>query len=69
MAVYSVRLATVTTLIGLLFSLSAHEQSFAACLVLAAGLIALSGLSIAQSFRRWDDPSVRSRIVAAVSNG
>ncbi|HEY5049389.1 MAG TPA: hypothetical protein VII50_00705 [Acidothermaceae bacterium] len=69
MAVYSVRLATVTTLIGLLFSLAAHEQSFAACLVLASGLIALSGLSIAQSFRRWDDPSVRSRIVAAVSNG
>ena len=28
MAVYSVRLATVTTLIGLLFALAAHEQSF-----------------------------------------
>jgi hypothetical protein len=69
MAVYSVRLATVTTLIGLLFSLAAHQQSFAACLVLGSGLVALSGLSIAQSFRRWDDPLVRSRVVAAVSNG
>ncbi len=69
MAVYSVRLATVTTLIGLLFSLAAHERSFASALVLASGLVALSGLSMAQSFRRWDDPSVRSRVVAAVSNG
>jgi hypothetical protein len=69
MAVYSVRLATVTTLIGLLFALSAHERSLYACLVLASGLVSLSGLSIAQSFRRWDDPLVRSRVVAAVSNG
>jgi hypothetical protein len=69
MAVYSVRLATVTTLVGLLFSVAAHQQSFYACLVLGSGLVALSGLSIAQSFRRWDDPSVRSRVVAAVSNG
>ena len=69
MAVYSVRLATLTTLIGLLFALAAHERSFASALVLASGLVALSGLSMAQSFRRWDDPSVRSRVVAAVSNG
>jgi hypothetical protein len=69
MAVYSVRLATLTTLIGLLFALAAHQHLFSACLVLGSGLVALSGLSIAQSFRRWDDPSVRSRVVAAVSNG
>jgi len=69
MAVYSVRLATVTTFVGLLFSLAAHQQAWAACVLLASGLIALSGLSIAHSLRRWDDPVVRSRVVAAVSNG
>jgi hypothetical protein len=69
MAVYSVRLATVTTLVGLLFSLAAHEQAWEPCVLLATGLISLSGLSVAHSVRRWDDPAVRSRVVAAVSNG
>jgi hypothetical protein len=69
MAVYSVRLATVTTLVGLLFSLAAHEQAWRPSLLLATGLISLSGLSVAQSVRQWDDPAVRSRVVAAVSHG
>ena len=69
MAVYSVRLATITTLVGLLFSLAAHENATGASLVLAGALATLGGLSIARSLRRWDDPAVRSRVVAAVSNG
>jgi hypothetical protein len=69
MAVYSVRLATITALVGLLFSLAAHQHLWFACLVLASAFVAISGVSIARSFRRWDDPVVRSRVVAAVSNG
>ncbi|HEY0871590.1 MAG TPA: hypothetical protein VGD55_14425, partial [Acidothermaceae bacterium] len=69
MAIYSVRLATITTLVGLLFSLAAHQHLWFGALVLASGFVAISGVSIARSFRRWDDPVVRSRVVAAVSNG
>jgi hypothetical protein len=69
MAVYSVRLATVTTLVGLLFSLAAHENEWLACVVLSFALVALSGVSVIRSVRRWDDVRVRARVVAAVSNG
>jgi hypothetical protein len=69
MAVYSVRLATATTLVGLLFSLAAHQNAWQACVLLTAGLVALSGLSIARSVRQWDDPGTRARVVAAVANG
>lgn len=69
MAVYSVRLATITTLVGLLFALMAHENATGACVVLASSLATLSGVSIARSVRRWDDPAVRSKVVSAVSNG
>jgi hypothetical protein len=69
MAVYSARLATITTLVGLLFSVAAHQGAWQACLLLAVALLVVSGLSIATSVRRWDDPLVRSRVVAAVSDG
>jgi len=69
MAVYSVRLATMTTLVGLLFALAAHQHLWLACAVLTSSFVAISGVSIARSFRRFDDPVVRSRVVAAVSNG
>jgi hypothetical protein len=69
MAVYSVRLATLTTIVGLLFSLAAHVHAELTCLVLVSAFLAISGVSIARSFRRFDDPAVRSRVVAAVSNG
>jgi hypothetical protein len=69
MAVYSVRLATATTLVGLLFSLAAHQNAWQACVLLTAGLVALSALSITRSVRQWDDPGTRARVVAAVANG
>jgi len=69
MAVYSVQLATMTTLVGLLFSLTAHENATGACVLLATALATLGGVSIARSLRRWDDPAVRSKVVSAVSNG
>jgi len=69
MAVYSVRLATVTTLIGLLFGGVAHAGSWSVAVVLAVALTTLSGVSLARSVRGWDDPVKRAEVVAAVSSG
>lgn len=69
MAVYSVRLATVTTLIGLLFGGIAHVGSAPTAALLAVALTALSGVSLARSVRSWDDPRKRAQVVAAVSSG
>lgn len=69
MAVYSARLATVTTLIGLLFGGVAHVGSASVAVVLTIGLATLSGVSLARSMRSWDDPGKRAHVVAAVSSG
>jgi hypothetical protein len=55
--------------VGLLFSLAAHQNAWQACVLLTAGLLALSALSITRSVRQWDDPGTRARVVAAVANG
>jgi hypothetical protein len=68
MAIYSVRLATVTTLIGLLFG-GAHAGSWSVAVALAAALTTLSGVSLTRSVRSWDDPDKRAQVVAAVSSG
>jgi hypothetical protein len=69
MAVYSARLATVTTLIGLLFGGVAHAGSWSVAVVLAVAMTTLSGVSLARSVRSWDDPVKRAQVVAAVSSG
>lgn len=69
MAVYSARLATVTTLIGLLFGGIAHVGSVSVAVLLTVGLTTLSGVSLARSVRSWDDPRKRAHVVAAVSSG
>lgn len=69
MAVYSARLASSTTAAGLMFGLAAHERSWLLSSVLCAGLLTLAGVSINRSLRRFDDPHVRARVVAAVSGG
>jgi hypothetical protein len=69
MAVYSVRLATVTTLIGLLFGGVAHVGTAGVAALLTIGLTTLSGVSLLRSVRSWDDPRKRAHVVAAVSSG
>jgi hypothetical protein len=69
MAVYSARLATVTTLIGLVFGGVAHVGSASGAVLLTIGLTTLSGVSLARSVRSWDDPRKRAQIDAAVSSG
>ncbi len=69
MAVYSVRLATLTTLVGLLYGGVAHVGSVAVASLLTVGLTTMSGVSLARSMRSWDDPGKRAHVVAAVSSG
>ncbi len=69
MAVYSVRLATVTTLIGLLFGGVAHAGNWTVAVMLAVAMATLSGVSLARSVRTWEDPVKRAQVVAAVSSG
>jgi hypothetical protein len=69
MAVYSARLATVTTLIGLLFGGVAHVGSASVAALLTIALTTLSGVSLLRSMRSWDDPRKRAHVVAAVSSG
>jgi hypothetical protein len=69
MALYSLRLAGVTTLLGLLFAASAQRQDAVTAVVLGIGLLAWSAWSWRRTRRRWADPAVRSRIVATVSSG
>jgi hypothetical protein len=69
MAVYSVRLATMTTLIGLTFGEAARLGSWQVPAVFTAALVVLSGLSVLRNMREWDTPQARSTVVAAVSNG
>jgi hypothetical protein len=69
MAVYSVRLATLTTLVGLVFSIAAHRGQWLPSVVLTGALAVISGVAIMGVIRRWDDPAVRSRVVAAIAYG
>jgi hypothetical protein len=69
MAVYSARLATVTTLLGLVFGTTAREAAWQLPAVFAVALVTLSGVSIVRTMRQYDDPFVRARVVAAVSSG
>ena len=69
MAVYSIRLATVTTLIGLVFGQAARLDSWLVPAVFTTAITVLSGLSLARSLRRWDDSASRAAVVAAVSSG
>jgi hypothetical protein len=69
MAIYSIRLATITTLIGLVFGQAARLDSWLVPVVFTGALAALAGLSLARSVRRWDDPGTRATVTAAVASG
>lgn len=69
MAVYSLRLATMTTFIGLTFGQAARLNSWQLPAVLTGALVVMSWVSLRRSMREWDDPTVRATVVAAVSSG
>jgi len=69
MAVYSIRLATMTTLIGLVFGQAARLGSWRVPTVFTIALVVLSGVSLLRSMREWDDPQARATVVAAVASG
>jgi hypothetical protein len=69
MAVYSARLAVVTTTVGLGFSAATFGRSVLPPLLLTAGLLAWAAYSWTRTRRRWSDPVVRAHVVATVAAG
>jgi hypothetical protein len=68
MAGYSARLAVVTTVTGLIFSglAEVHDARYAVCA--AVVLLCWSAWRLMRAGRRWEQPEVRSYVVAMVSN-
>jgi hypothetical protein len=69
MALHSLRLAVLTTTVGLLFSAFALLEAWWLPLVVAVPFASWAGLSLIETSRRWDDPHVRGRVVTTVSGG
>jgi len=69
MALHSLRLAVLTTLVGLLFSGASFLSQWWLPLVLAVPFVAWAGLSLVDSSRSWSDAQVRARVVTTVSGG
>jgi hypothetical protein len=69
MAVYSLRLALSTTLVGTLFVGTAASGQPLAGPVLAVTLLAWSALSLHASVRRISLAAVRARVVMVVAAG
>jgi hypothetical protein len=69
MALYSVRLATVTTLCGLVFSLATYGRSLTVPLLMTTALLAWAAVSWSRTKRLWRQPETRARVVATVASG
>ena len=69
MAAQSARLATQTTFIGLAVTGVALTGSPAAPLLLALAIVLWTGASALRSMRRYDDPSIRSKVAITVASG
>jgi hypothetical protein len=69
MALHSLRLAVLTTFVGLFFSGLAFIPVWWFPLVAAVPFLAWSGLSLVETGRTWADPTTRARIVITVSGG
>ena len=69
MAVYSVRLAVVTTTVGLVFSALTFGRSPLPPVLMAAGLLCWAAWSWTRTRRRWRDPVVRAHVVTTVAAG
>jgi hypothetical protein len=69
MAVYSARLAGVTTVIGLVFSVGTFSGSVVLPLVVTTVLLLWSAVTWLRTERLWADPERRALVVARVSSG
>lgn len=64
---YSTRLALTTTMIGLVFSGLAFTPDWRYPVIIAVPMLAWSTFRLLRSLAKWQDPVVRSRVVAVVS--
>jgi hypothetical protein len=69
MALHSVRLAVVTTVVSLLFSVAALSQVWWLPLVMAVPVVSWSGMRLMETARAWHHPHVRAFVVTTVSGG
>jgi hypothetical protein len=69
MAVYSARLAVVTTTVGLVFSAATFGRSIVPPLLVTVGLLCWAAYSWTRTQRRWSDPLVRANVVTTVAAG
>jgi hypothetical protein len=69
MALYSIRLAAVTTLVGLVFSVSTVARTPALPLLTTALCLAWAAWSWSRTRRLWADPVRRAHVVATVAAG
>jgi hypothetical protein len=69
MALYSVRLATVTTLCGLVFSLATYGRTLTVPLLMTTALLCWAAVSWSRTKRLWARPETRARVVATVASG
>jgi hypothetical protein len=67
MAGYSARLALFTTVSGLTFSGLARLDAIGTMVAFALAIVLLAGRRTASVRRRWEDPLVRTRVVATVA--
>jgi hypothetical protein len=66
---YSVKLATLCTVIGLAFTGVAYSGPWWTPLVLVVPFVAWAGLSLIDTRREWESPSTRARVVLTVAGG
>lgn len=69
MALYSARLAGVTTTVGLVYSVATFGASWQFPALLTTGLVLWALRSWEGTRRRWTDPATRARVVATVASG
>lgn len=69
MAVYSIRLAGMTTFAGLLFTVSARQGDWRLPVLVALPFLLFSAASLVHSAQLWSDPVLRAAVVTRVSTG
>ena len=69
MALYSARLALMTTLVGVVMSGAASGPLWWPPVVVAAPLLTWAALSLHRTARRYDRPAVRARVTTTVATG
>lgn len=69
MAVYSARLASITTPVAMVLSGLAYSGLWWIPVLTAVPLVSLAGMRLLRTAARWNDPDLRARVVATVASG